>query len=39
FPQTIVFGGWILYKGISFVIKLFESGSTNFQPYILQLVQ
>ena len=37
FPQTIVFGGWILYKGISFVIKLFESGSTNFQPYILIL--
>ncbi len=37
FPQTIVFGGWILYKGISFVIKLFEGGNANFQPYILIL--
>ncbi len=37
FPQTIVFGGWILYKGISFVIKLSEDGNANFQPYILIL--
>lgn len=35
FPQTIVFGGWIIYKGVSFILKLFEGSSTNFQPYIL----
>lgn len=35
FPQTIVFGGWTIYKGVSFVLKLFEGSSTNFQPYIL----
>ncbi len=37
FPQTIVFGGWILYKGVSFILKLFEGGNANFQPYILIL--
>ncbi len=37
FPQTVVFGGWIIYKGASFFIKLFEGGVTNFQPYILML--
>jgi len=35
FPQTIVFGGWILYKGVSFFMKLFEGGSTNLGDYIL----
>lgn len=34
FPQTIVFAGWILYKGISFLIKLIEGGSSGFSVYI-----
>lgn len=34
FPQTIIFAGWILYKGISFLIKLIEGGSTSFSVYI-----
>lgn len=37
FPQTIVFAGWIIYKGISFLIKLIEGESTGFSVYILIL--
>ncbi len=37
FPQTIVFTGWILYKGASFFTKIFSGSSTNFNEYILIL--
>ncbi|MBI3985149.1 MAG: glycosyltransferase [Candidatus Levybacteria bacterium] len=36
FPQTIVFGGWILYKGFSFLTG-FTKGQTDFTGYFVIL--
>lgn len=29
FPQTIIFAGWIFYKGLSFIISLFTGAENN----------